>query len=275
VVLSAVLDATAFELRGVTVTDRLTKNSATDTVPTIVHLEGAAPGWFGVVGVPILLGRDVSLTDTAATDYPVVIGSDLARRLWGSTNPVGRKLPSPGLRDLHQDSLMMTVVGVYDATQRLPGMTWNGGVARGDAPIRVYTARGKHWEHERILVRTRGPAAPFVTELRKFLRAKAPALPVKSVMTLAQVNEHEYESAIHDAGLVGVVALLLLVRSRRTAVPPSSGAIGLVCALVVAAMMAYTALLGGRIRHTEVRPGATPADAAVIEPRAAGRPPEP
>jgi predicted permease len=211
-VLSAVQEATAFELRGVTVTDRLTKNSATDTVPTIVHLEGAAPGWFGVVGVPILLGRDVSLTDTAATDYPVVIGSDLARRLWGSTNPVGRKLPSPGLRDLHQDSLMMTVVGVYDATQRLPGMTWNGGVARGDAPIRVYTARGKHWEHERILVRTRGPAAPFVTELRKFLRAKAPALPVKSVMTLAQVNEHEYESAIHDAGLVGaggVLALLL------------------------------------------------------------------
>jgi hypothetical protein len=91
------------------------------------------------------------------------------------------------------------------------------------------------------------------------------------------IHEHEgmAEKAFIAAGLVGVVALLLLVRSRRTAVPPSSGAIGLVCALVVAAMMAYTALLGGRIRHTEVRPGATPADAAVIEPRAAGRPPEP
>jgi hypothetical protein len=32
-------------------------------------------------------------------------------------------------------------------------------------------------------------------------------------------------------------------------------------------MMAYTGLLGGQIRHTEVRPGATPADATVIEPR--------
>ncbi len=207
----AVPEATAFEIRGVNVPDRITKNPATDTIPTIVHLEGAAPGWFGVVDVPILLGRDVSLADTAAADYPVVIGSDLARRLWGTTNPVGRKLPSPGLRDLHQDSLMMTVVGVYDATVRMPGMTWNGGAARGDAPIRVYTARGKHWEHDRILVRTHGPAGPFVPELRKFLRAKAPALPVMSVQTLAQVDDHEYEATIHNASLVGAGGILALL----------------------------------------------------------------
>jgi hypothetical protein len=39
-------------------------------------------------------------------------------------------------------------------------------------------------------------------------------------------------------------------------------------------MMAYTGLLGGRVRHTEVRPGATPADAAAIEPPRQ-RPPSP
>ena len=91
------------------------------------------------------------------------------------------------------------------------------------------------------------------------------------------IHDHEEmaEKAFIAAGVVGVIALVLLVRSRRTPVPAASGAIGLVCAIVVAGMMAYTALLGGRIRHTEVRPGATPADATVIEPRPPGRrPPE-
>jgi hypothetical protein len=36
----------------------------------------------------------------------------------------------------------------------------------------------------------------------------------------------------------------------------------------------YAGFLGGRVRHTEVRPDATPADATVIEPRPQ-RPPGP
>jgi len=37
--------------------------------------------------------------------------------------------------------------------------------------------------------------------------------------------------------------------------------------------MLYTGLLGGQIRHTEVRPGATKADAMTIEPPPQRRPP--
>ena len=56
--------------------------------------------------------------------------------------------------------------------------------------------------------------------------------------------------------------------------PPSRGVTytALAGAAVVTGMMAWTALLGGRVRHTEVRPGATEADALKIEPR---RPPGP
>jgi hypothetical protein len=35
----------------------------------------------------------------------------------------------------------------------------------------------------------------------------------------------------------------------------------------VGGAFAYTALLGGEVRHTEVRPGATKADALAIEPQ--------
>jgi putative ABC transport system permease protein len=210
----AVPDATGFGIRGVVAPDRVARHGPADTVPTVVTLEGAAPGWFALVGVPIALGRDVSFADTidAGAARPVVIGSDLARALWGQQNPIGRTLVSPPLPGWKQDSIAMTVVGVYDAARSMPGMTWKGGAARGDEPVRVYTARGKQWRHDRFLVRTRGPAAPFLPELQRLIRARAPSLPVTSMLTLAQADEREYVEMmkmIVAAGAGGMLALLL------------------------------------------------------------------
>ena len=212
-VLAAVPEADAFAIRKVVGRDRQAPNATPDSAPTFVHVEAAAPGWFSVVDVPILLGRDVSFTDTAATDHPVVIGSELARAMWGNTNPIGRTLASPPIAEVgQQDSITMTVVGVYDATRRLPGMTWGGATATTNVPARVYTARGQHWRHDRILVRTRGPAEPFVPELQRFIRAAAPALPVTSMLTLAQIDAREFRDTLQGsmlAGAGGVLALLL------------------------------------------------------------------
>lgn len=212
-VLAAVPESDAFEIRGIAARDRRAPNVKPDSAPTIVHIEAAAPGWFSVVEVPIILGRDVSFSDTAATDHPVVIGSDFARTMWGNANPIGHTMASPPLAALGQrDSITMTVVGVYDATRRLPGMTWGGATAVTNAPARVYTARGQRWRHDRILVRTRGPAEPFLPELQRFIRAAAPALPVSSMETLAQIDARQFRDTLKMsmlAGAGGVLALLL------------------------------------------------------------------
>ena len=211
-VLGAVPATEAFDIRGILAPDRDARAAHGDSAPTIVHLEGAAPGWFALVDVPIILGRDVSLADTstAAADLPVVIGSDLARKLWGDANPVGRTLASPVLIP-GQDSIAITVVGVYDATRRLPGMTWDGGATRTNAPARVFTARGKQWRHDRILVRTRGPAAPFLPELQRFVRAEVPSLPVTGMRTLAHADEQMYRETLRVAGLAGAGGALALL----------------------------------------------------------------
>ncbi|HEY2853629.1 MAG TPA: ABC transporter permease [Gemmatimonadaceae bacterium] len=208
---AAVPEATAFAIRGVYAPDRL-PNVKPDTAPTIVHVQGAAPGWFALLDIPILLGRDVSLADTAAANYPVVIGSDFARAMWGDANPIGRKLASPSIPGWDQDSVLMTVVGVSDATRRATRGTWNGGLARSDVEYSVFTARGKQWRHDRILVRTRGPAIPVIPELQKFMRARAPSLPVTSMRTLAQADEKDYRDTLEIsafAGAGGALALLL------------------------------------------------------------------
>jgi len=75
---------------------------------------------------------------------------------------------------------------------------------------------------------------------------------------------------------LGVIAIGALVKWRRAPVPRGV-TVGLVFATAfVFGAFAYTSVLGGRVRHTEVRPGAVPADAITIEPRRTPgpRPPE-
>jgi hypothetical protein len=83
------------------------------------------------------------------------------------------------------------------------------------------------------------------------------------------IHEHEEmgEKAWLAAALVGVLALGGLARWRRGPVPNGAAYGTLVGAALVSGLMAYTALLGGRVRHTEVRPDATAADASAVEPR--------
>jgi uncharacterized membrane protein len=84
----------------------------------------------------------------------------------------------------------------------------------------------------------------------------------------AVIHEHEEmgEKAYLVAAAAGILSIVLLVRSRHRPMSSGVAAVGLGASVIVATMMAYTGLLGGQVRHTEVRPGATPADAAAIEP---------
>jgi uncharacterized membrane protein len=77
------------------------------------------------------------------------------------------------------------------------------------------------------------------------------------------------------AGIVGVLALIALVRWRRRPIPGSVATAGVLASAFIGGAMMYTGLLGGQVRHTEVRPNATPADALTIEPRPQRPPPPP
>ena len=168
-----------------------------------VLMEGSAPGYFQMLGIPIVLGRDVSHADTNANEYPAVIGSDLARRIWGSESPVGKTLgATQGWESGPFDSSAVTIVGVYDqavATERGHG-------------VRLYTARGRHWRRDAFLIRTRGPASNYVPELRQLVRERAPGIPVVRLATLLDINRETGRQQLQilaASAAAGALALLL------------------------------------------------------------------
>ena len=72
----------------------------------------AAPaGYFPLMGVSFVRGRDFEAAERSHDDA-VVIGSSLARRLWGGADAVGRRLVSVG-RNLRRTPTF-TIVGVVD-----------------------------------------------------------------------------------------------------------------------------------------------------------------
>lgn len=99
---------------------------------------------------------------------------------------------------------------------------------------------------------------------------------IKGFPGVSRERIHEHESAAEKAyiaaGIVGVLALGALVKWRRVPVPAGATATILVGTALVSGLMAYTGLLGGRVRHTEVRPGSVAADAMIVEPPRARRP---
>lgn len=90
------------------------------------------------------------------------------------------------------------------------------------------------------------------------------------------IHAHEdmADKAYILADILGVLALGALVRWRRGPIPPSAALVAVLATAFVGGAFIYTGLLGGQIRHTEVRPGATAADAMAIEPPRQ-RPPAP
>jgi uncharacterized membrane protein len=103
---------------------------------------------------------------------------------------------------------------------------------------------------------------------------------IKGMPGVRRDDIHAHEQMADKAyilgDILGVLALGALIRWRRRPMPPVASLVTLLATAFVGGAFVYTGLLGGRIRHTEIRPGATKADAITIEPpRQRGEPPPP
>ena len=157
------------------------------------------PGYFDLIGVPLLRGSDLApSSDTSAT---MIIGSDLARRLWGDADPIGRAFRqiSPA-QTVKRD---IVVSGIYDSRY-----------FDKDHLATVYRAVNQNdlWSSGDYLIRTAVPATDLAVSMHRIAREELPSTPIEPLMTLAPMTTASMrtERKIQEgAAAIGVLVLLL------------------------------------------------------------------
>ena len=173
-----------------------------DARPERLRYVFAAPGYFALMDIPFVRGRDFDDSERQANSTAVVIGSDFARDMWGSEDPIGRRFVRVRELDLGPPETL-EVVGVVDAD--------NAGSSREGSYVRVYVPEGRRLGG--LLVRTDGPAAALIPVIRSIAAAEAPDLPVSSAETLAARDSRDRTLMLQAGGATAGAGLLALFLS--------------------------------------------------------------
>ena len=174
------------------------------------RLTAAPKGYFNAFDIPIVRGRDfdageyvppnVGAVSPTSIDR-VIIGSDLARQLWGTADPVGRRL-SMGVSSANADSAALVVVGVVDAALAGPSTV--------NDQVRVYVPYSTM--NTGVIARTAGPALPMLDAMRSAVAAEVPQMPVVRAQTVEQREALSRRNMIRTSSAVaggGLLALFL------------------------------------------------------------------
>jgi putative ABC transport system permease protein len=129
-----------------------------------------SPGFFATMGIPLLRGRDFGPQDTPTTPVGVIVSQNMARKIWGDQDPIGRVVSSSTNRNF-------TVAGVV-------------GDVRGTAlntppePTIYFAASVRQWPLMDVAVRTSGDPVSAVSAIRARLHELDAQLPMASVRTM-------------------------------------------------------------------------------------------
>jgi predicted permease len=163
------------------------------------------PGYFSTVGIPILMGRDISVEDGGTGQRVGVINRTMARYYFGDENPIGRRILDM-FPTTHAD---FVVVGVaadakYNSVQE-------------ETPRRFYVPffhpiSPSETHFGRIELRTSGDPAPIIAAVREIVKQTSANLPPLEIHT---TNQLVAESLTRDrmltrlSGVFGALAALL------------------------------------------------------------------
>jgi predicted permease len=168
----------------------------------IARFDQIGPGYFSTIGIPILLGRDISPQDVADTPRVAVINEAMASFYFPDSSPVGKRIFwMPGKRT------SLEIIGVARNVQD-HSVRWK-------PTRRFYVPLSQAIESASTVifeVRTSIDPKSVIADVRREVRAEDATLPVLSLRTLDELMARSMlqEGLIAQlSGFFGVVALVL------------------------------------------------------------------
>jgi len=203
-----------------------------DQMPLAVY-RASTLGLLRAMGIRLVRGRDFAPSDSPESAPVVLINETLARRYFGTDNPVGRHLRLGAL-----DSTLpwLTVIGVTGDVRQ--------GALAGEIPPEMYLPYTQHLtEFHRsstLVVHTRHETAPLEAAARRITADLDPTLPVTDIRTIEQLLEQEVRQPrrhsllmatfaglallLAGIGLYGVASYVAALRTQEIAVRIALGA---------------------------------------------------
>jgi predicted permease len=190
-----------------------TSVSSNSTVSGDGEWMAVSPGYFGVLKIPILRGRDFNSSDTADAPAVVLINEAMARRFWAGQNPVGQQiLIGKGLGPKFNDRPRQ-IIGIVSGTRdddlsQAPEPTMIiPDTQEPDQMVELETQFGPMW----WLIRTRLEPQQLISAVSEPLRRASGGRPVGSVRTMDDVLSGSIARQRFNMLLLSVFALIALL----------------------------------------------------------------
>jgi len=163
------------------------------------HMVDVGARYFETVGIPILLGRDISPEDIQQNRRVGIINQTMARKYFAGASPIGQQYcqGSP-----FQPDRAFEIVGVA-ADARYYSI-------REAIPPTAFNALGKLRRGEYIVIRTAGDPTRIDAEASNVIATVAPLLPSTSVVPLRNQVQNRFKQDRTVAGLSGTFGGLAL-----------------------------------------------------------------
>ena len=170
-----------------------------DTEEVNADWNAVSPGYFGVLNLPLLRGRDFTDADVAGAPRVAIVNDAFARVVWGTPDVLGRTVETNDGGKWET----VTIVGVTSAAR----LKWLDGEP---GPYIYVPFAQRYTPRVSVVVKTAGATA--IPQTRAIIRQLEPNLPVSQAMPLTELMAtllipQRLASAV--AGTLGVVGLLL------------------------------------------------------------------
>jgi putative ABC transport system permease protein len=168
----------------------------------VAQLASVTPGYFKTMGIPLLRGRELALTDTRDGPGVVVVNRTLADREWPDQDPIGKRIALGG-EPTDADS-WLTVVGVVGDSKR-------DDLQAGPRPAVYLSVNTFTLPFMGVLVRTDAGEAAVASAVRAAVASIDPELPIDEVETVDRILERATGQPRFRAVLVGAFAAAALL----------------------------------------------------------------